>query len=102
MPSTQTLSAVAPAAEMRTEDEIIEAMREFAMVSYESVGPTNTYNTIKFITKIVTESPDTYRKIFHPATMAKLQQITESRSNSSKLSTMEMLGLVGDIATIFS
>ncbi|GGB98479.1 hypothetical protein [Dyadobacter sediminis] len=93
---------VIPIEKERTEEEIIEAMREFAMASYESVGVNNTYNTLKFMTQIVKDSPETYRKIFHPKTMEKLKQITESRSTGGKMSTMEMLGLVGDITSILT
>jgi len=86
----------------RTEQEIIDAMREFTLASFEEVGATNTYNTIKFMTKQVLESPETYRKIFHPKTIEKLNQLSESRRAGAQMGMMEMMALVGEITTILS
>ncbi|WP_439582959.1 hypothetical protein [Dyadobacter bucti] len=84
----------------RTEEEIIEALGEFATASYESVGVNNTYETIKFLTKIINDSPGTYKKIFHPKTLEKLTKLGEGAKGGGSLSTMEMIGIVGEIGSI--
>lgn len=85
---------------VRTEEEIIEALGQFAQASCEVVGVNHTFKTIKFLTGLIQDSPDIYKKIFHPKTMEKLQQIGEN-ANGGPVGKLEMLGIVGELMTVF-
>jgi len=84
----------------KTEQEIIDALGDFANASFQVVGVNHTHKTITFLTGLVNESPDIYRKIFHPKTMKKLQELGE-RASGGKIGSMEMIGIVGELMQVF-
>jgi hypothetical protein len=85
----------------RTENEIIGAMKDFAQTSCETVGINNTFDTLQFMTKIINESPDTYRKIFHPSTLAKINKLIESNKGGKTMGMMDIISTFQEVSSIF-
>lgn len=77
-----------------------EALGSFANASFEVVGVNHTHKTLTFLTGLVQESPDIYRKIFHPKTMQKLQELGE-RSSKGEIGKMDMFGIVAELMQVF-
>jgi hypothetical protein len=86
--------------EERTEQELIEAAQELVIASVNSVGMTNTYDTLQFLSKIIRESPDTYSKIFKPETLEKLTQIAARAQSGKKLGITDALQIFNDLSSI--
>ncbi|WP_353720177.1 hypothetical protein [Dyadobacter sp. 676] len=85
----------------RTEQDILDAMREFALVSYQTVGADATCRNLKFLTKVISESPETYQKITNPDTVEKLQKLIASRKNGN-MGMMEIMSVISEVSTILS
>ena len=85
----------------KTEQDVLDAMREFALVSYNTVGADATYRNLKFLTKVISESPETYQKITSPDTVEKLQKLIASRK-SGNMGMMEIMSVISEVSTILS
>jgi len=85
----------------KTEQDVLDAMREFALVSYETVGADATYRNLKFLTKVIRESPETYQKITSPETVEKLQKLIASRKNGN-MNMIEVMSVISEVSSILS
>jgi hypothetical protein len=85
----------------KTEQDVLDAMREFALVSYETVGADATFRNLKFLTKVISESPETYQKITSPDTVEKLQKLIAGRKNGN-MGMMEIMSVISEVSTILS
>lgn len=94
---TETAIATQPD---KTEQEIIDALRDFANASFGLVGVNNTHKTITVLTGLINDSPDVYQKLFHPKTIKTLQGILE-RAASGNIGAMEMIGVMGELVKVF-
>lgn len=85
----------------RTEAEMIQALGDFSNASFAAVGVNQTFKTVTFLTKMISESPDLYRKIFHPKTLEKLEEIGERNLQGNSISSFEMMAIVADLMKVF-
>lgn len=85
---------------VKTEQEIIDALGEFANASFGLVGVNNTHKTITVLTGLIKDSPDVYQKLFHPKTIKTLQGILE-RAAGGNIGAMEMIGVMGELVKVF-
>lgn len=83
----------------KTEQEIIDALGDFANASFELVGVNNTHRTITVLTGLINDSPDIYQKLFHPKTIKMLQDIFERAANG-KIGGMEMIGVMSELMKV--
>lgn len=84
----------------RTEDELIEAAQNLLVESVQQVGADNTHETLIFLTKIIKESPDTYKKIFKPEVLNKLNQIVERTQDGRKLGMMDAVTIFSELSSL--
>lgn len=96
----KTSKIIVPEQVEKTEAEVIEAMKTLGMASVDAVGMTNTHQAFTFLSELIAKSPETYKKLFEPETIAELKKIGELKTK--KLGPVELMSLVGRIAKIFA
>jgi hypothetical protein len=83
-----------------TEQQFLDKMEEYSIASIQVVGVDSTYKALDFLVRQINESPDTYRKIFHPAVLEKFEQLAERNASGSKMGTFEIMALVGELMEV--
>lgn len=94
---SETLTIIQPEV---TEQEIINALGQFANASMAVVGAENTHKTITVLTGLIQDSPDIYQKLFHPKTIKAIQGVFE-RAAKGNIGGMEMIGVMGELMQLF-
>lgn len=84
----------------RKEADIIEAMAEFARTSVNLVGMNDTHRTLTFLTTLLSDSPDTFRKIFTGNNLERLTGIIENIT-SGGMNPMAIFPALAELKDIF-
>lgn len=85
---------------MKTQDDLFNALREFATVSINIVGLDATTEMIEYATQIVSSDPNTYRKLSSPKAIEELKGMATKFPKGQKPGPMDIMSMYGTITKL--
>lgn len=85
---------------MKTQDDLFNALREFATVSINAVGLEATTEMIQYATQIISSDPATYKKLSSPKAIEEFKRMATKLPKGKKPGPMEIVSMYGTITQL--